>query len=63
LAVDHVLSWSVEGDLVYDPFVGSGTTALAAKQCGRFFVASDVSVEYVQLAKARLERELGVVND
>jgi len=63
LAVDHVLSWSVEGDLVYDPFVGSGTTALAAKQCGRFFVASDVSVEYVQVAKARLERELGVVND
>lgn len=55
LAVDHVLSWSVEGDLVYDPFIGSGTTAVAAKQCNRFFVGSDVSEEYVLLSLERLE--------
>jgi DNA modification methylase len=60
LAVDHVLSWSVEGDLVFDPFVGSGTTALAAKQCERFFVGCDVSFEYVEVAKNRLEREIGL---
>lgn len=28
---DHIMSWSNEGDLVYDPFMGSGTTGLAAK--------------------------------
>jgi site-specific DNA-methyltransferase (adenine-specific) len=54
LAIDHVLSWSVEGDVVYDPFMGSGTTAKAALMCGRHFVGSEISQDYVDIAEKRL---------
>jgi len=39
------------GDVVLDPFVGSGTTALAAAQLGRFYVGVDISAEYVEEAQ------------
>lgn len=55
LAKDHILSWSNEGDLVYDPFMGSGTTAKAAHQLGRRWIGSEISAEYVALANKRLE--------
>lgn len=54
LAIDHVTTWSNPGDLVLDPFVGSGTTALAAKQLGRRYIGIDVSPEYVAMAEERL---------
>jgi DNA modification methylase len=46
---------SCEGDLVFDPFMGSGTTAEAAFNMGRHFYGCDVSPEYVALANARLK--------
>jgi DNA modification methylase len=55
LAKDHILSWSNEGDLVYDPFMGSGTTAKAAHQLKRRWIGSEISAEYVELANKRLE--------
>ena len=55
LAKDHILSWSNEGDLVYDPFMGSGTTAKAAHQLKRRWIGSEISSEYVELANKRLE--------
>lgn len=55
LARDHILSWSNEGDLVYDPFMGSGTTAKAAHQLKRRWIGSEISAEYVELANKRLE--------
>ena len=55
LAKDHILSWSNEGDLVYDPFMGSGTTAKAAHQLKRNWIGSEISSEYVELANKRLE--------
>lgn len=61
LAVDHILSWSnpmvkdgYEGDLIYDPFAGSGTTLLAARSNGRRWVGSEISDEYCDLIKKRL---------
>lgn len=42
------------GDVVLDPFVGSGTTALAAIELGRHFVGIDVSSEYVRLSNERI---------
>lgn len=54
LARDHVLSWSNPGALVFDPFMGSGTTAKAARQLGRDYLGFDVSQEYVDLARERL---------
>lgn len=60
LAFDHVSSWSVEDDVVYDPFMGSGTTAKAAILTGRRWVGSEISVEYVEIAEKRL-KELGQI--
>ena len=57
LANDHILSWSNEGDTVLDPFMGSGTTGLAAKKLGRNFIGIEKVEEYFQLSKERIERE------
>ena len=54
LAIDHILSWSVEGDVVYDPFMGSGTTAKAAVLTGRAYIGSEISQEYADIAEQRL---------
>ena len=54
LVADHIKSWSKEGDIVYDPFIGSGTTALAARSLGRNYIGSEISQEYCQIAESRL---------
>jgi len=54
LANDHVVSWSDEGDLVYDPFAGSGTTLKMALLNRRNFIGSEVSSEYCQIANQRI---------
>ena len=55
LAADHIWSWSNEGDLVYDPFMGSGTTAKMAHLYNRNWIGSEISSEYVELANKRLD--------
>jgi len=54
LIADHITSWSNEGDIVYDPFMGSGTTALAARSLGRTYIGSEISQEYCLIAEGRL---------
>jgi site-specific DNA-methyltransferase (adenine-specific) len=54
LARDHILSWSKEGAIVYDPFMGSGTTAKAAKDLARHYIGSELSESYVQIARERI---------
>lgn len=54
LAVDHIYSWSNEGDIVYDPFGGSGTTAKMAHLMKRNWILSEISSEYCELAKKRI---------
>ena len=54
LARDHILSWSNPGDIVLDPFMGSGTTAKAALLSGRNYLGFDVSREYCEIAQKRL---------
>lgn len=54
LAEDHILSWSNEGDIVLDPFCGSGTTCKMAKLNNRNFIGIDAVAEYVELAKQRI---------
>lgn len=56
LALDHILSWSNEGDTVLDCFCGSGTTLKMAYLNNRNFVGIDCSVEYVELSQKRLEQ-------
>lgn len=55
LANDHIISWSNEGDLVYDPFMGSGTTAKMAILNNRNFIGSEISQAYVDIANKRIE--------
>jgi site-specific DNA-methyltransferase (adenine-specific) len=43
------------GDLVFDPFTGSGTTAVAAKELGRFFVGAELEAEFAELAARRIK--------
>jgi len=45
------------GKLIMDPFVGSGTTALAAKQLGKNYIGIDVSESYCQKARERIEKD------
>ena len=49
-----LLNFSKEGDLVYDPFMGAGTTALVAKKLNRNFIGSELVEEYVNLSEDRL---------
>jgi len=51
-----ILASSDKGDLVIDPFVGSGTTVVVAEQLGRKWKGCDISPEYLQWAIERLER-------
>lgn len=60
LANDHILSWSNEGDTVLDPFMGSGTTALAAMQVERKCIGIEISPEYCEIIKKRIENEIGI---
>ncbi len=54
LAEDHILSWSKKEDLVLDPMCGSGTTCKVAKKLGRNYIGIDISKEYCEIAKKRL---------
>jgi site-specific DNA-methyltransferase (adenine-specific) len=55
LANRHIVSWSNPYDLVFDPFVGSGTTAAVAKRLGRNFLGFDVCQDYIDTALRRIE--------
>ena len=58
LARDHIATWSNPGDLVLDPFSGSGTTAKAAKTLGRQFIGLEVNQEYCRIAEQRIAQEV-----
>jgi DNA modification methylase len=55
LAIDHILSWSNEGDVIFDPMCGSGTVLKMAHANNRNFIGVDYSSEYVELSRKRLE--------
>lgn len=57
LARDHILSWSNPGDVVLDPFSGSGTTAKMARETGRRFIGIEVNPEYVEISRKRLAQQ------
>jgi site-specific DNA-methyltransferase (adenine-specific) len=51
--------YTYAGDLVLDPFLGSGTTAVAALRCGRRYAGYDTDPAYVEIARARVAAERG----
>lgn len=56
LAEDHVLSWTNPGDLILDPFAGSGTTLKAAAKHRRKWIGIEIAEEYAQIAQKRTEK-------
>ena len=63
LAEDHIISWSNPGDIVFDPFVGSGTTAKMAVLNDRKYIGIDISEEYVDIARRRVGEALAFKNE
>jgi site-specific DNA-methyltransferase (adenine-specific) len=54
IALDHIRSWSNEGDVVLDPFMGSGTTGLAALELNRNFIGIEMNEEYFIISNERI---------
>ena len=54
IPLKHIQSWSNEGDIVLDPFMGSGTTGLAALELNRKFIGIELNEEYFELSKQRI---------
>ena len=61
LAYRLVRMFSFSGDTVLDPFMGSGTSLLAAARCGRNAIGVEIESAYVKMAQARLESELSTL--
>ena len=58
MAKDMVVSWSNPGDVVLDPFAGSGTTCKAAKELNRQWCGIEINPEYCKIAEARLSQDV-----
>lgn len=57
LARDHIISWSNENDLVFDPFLGSGTTGVACKNLNRNFIGFEIDKGYFDIAQKRINEK------
>ena len=55
LAKDHILSWTNKGDVVLDPFMGSGTVGKMCKETHRKFIGIEIVQKYFDIAKKRIE--------
>ncbi|ANS02993.1 DNA modification methylase [uncultured Mediterranean phage uvDeep-CGR1-KM17-C101] len=62
LAKDHIISWSNENDIVYDCFMGSGTTAKMAILNNRDYIGSEMSKEYCKIIEKRLNNTKDLFN-
>jgi len=58
LAADHIASWSNEGDLVLDPFSGSGTTCKKAKEMKRHWIGIEIESSYIGMSEERTRQEI-----
>ena len=61
LARRVIQSWSDEGDVVLDPFLGSGTSGLAAVELGRNFIGCEQNQDYYQMASERIQERMNEV--
>jgi DNA modification methylase len=54
LIIDHMLTWSKDGDIIYDPMIGSGTVAEAAILLDRYYIGTEIAREYCEIAERRI---------
>jgi site-specific DNA-methyltransferase (adenine-specific) len=53
-----ILNFTKQGDTILDPFMGSGTTGVACKELGRNFIGIEISKEYFEIAKRRIDQTM-----
>lgn len=65
IVTNLIVNSSLENGIVFDPFMGSGTTAVAAKECGRNFIGYELDSDYYEICNKRLEEinKRDVVNE
>jgi site-specific DNA-methyltransferase (adenine-specific) len=59
LARDHILTWSNENDLILDPFMGSGTTAVCCLETNRRYLGYEIDETYYDICNRRIEEHSG----
>lgn len=52
---NFIINSSKEGDIVFDPFMGSGTTAVAAMTCNRNFLGYELNPDYYDICNKRIK--------
>lgn len=62
LVRDHILSWSNENDVVLDPFLGSGTTAVACVNTNRHYICFEIAPTYYEIACNRVDEAKKIFN-
>ena len=60
IPIDMIKTFCPENGIVLDPFLGSGSTAVAAKATNRFYIGYEISQEYVDLSKERIKKEFKI---
>lgn len=63
LVAKIIENFSEEGDVVYDPFMGTGTTAVVAKKMNRKYIGSEISKKYVLIAEERIQGATNLFTD
>lgn len=56
MAHDHIVTWTDQGQIVCDPFMGSGTTGVACAVTGRDFIGCEINPDYFDIACRRIEQ-------
>ena len=59
----HIQTWTNQGDVVLDPFAGSGTTLLAARDLNRKYIGIEMSEKYHKMINVRLETDFPYLKD
>jgi DNA modification methylase len=61
LVMDHILTWSKEDDIIFDPFMGAGTTAVVARDLNRNFLGFELVEKYYNIILKRLEEHICLI--